>query len=122
MKYGVAEFAVDGDRCEVASYVPIDFRNNLCRELAAIKPAFMLAEWEERDFHREAFDMICGWSWSGPARAVALGQATAPALLDFYVRTGESQLQLLGRDNASSYRFDWSGNETEKKAGYPRLV
>ena len=50
MKYGVAEFGVDGDRCEVASYVPIDFRNNLCRELAAIKPAFMLAEWEERDF------------------------------------------------------------------------
>ena len=90
MKYWVAEFGVDGYRCDVAGYVPLDFWNNLRRELDAIKPVFMLAEWEARDLHRDAFDMTYGWSWTGPARAIALGHATAPALFDFYVKTGEA--------------------------------
>ena len=67
MTYWVSEFDVDGYRCDVAGYVPLDFWNNVRKELDAIKPVFMLAEWEERDLHREAFDMTYGWGWTGPA-------------------------------------------------------
>ena len=33
------------------------------KELDAIKPVFMLAEWESRDLHAEAFDMTYAWTW-----------------------------------------------------------
>jgi hypothetical protein len=43
--------------------VPTDFWNNARKELDAIKPVFMLAEWESCDLHAEAFDMTYAWSW-----------------------------------------------------------
>ena len=35
----------------------MDFWNNARKELDAIKPVFMLAEWESRELHAEALDM-----------------------------------------------------------------
>jgi len=55
MKYWVSEVNIDGYRCDVAGFVPTDFWNNVRKELDAIKPVFMLAEWEARDLHVEAF-------------------------------------------------------------------
>lgn len=51
LKYWVEEMNIDGYRCDVAGFVPIEFWNNARRELDAIKPVFMLAEWESRDLH-----------------------------------------------------------------------
>ncbi|MEJ2275634.1 MAG: alpha-amylase family glycosyl hydrolase [Woeseiaceae bacterium] len=56
MKYWVREAGIDGFRCDVAYNVPLDFWNQLRPELEAIRPVFMLAEWEGRDIHAEAFD------------------------------------------------------------------
>jgi len=56
LKYWVREAGIDGYRCDVAGFVPVDFWNNARRELDAIKPVFMLAEWESRDLHAEAFE------------------------------------------------------------------
>ncbi len=63
LKYWVKEFDIDGYRADVAGFVPIDFWNNVRKELDAIKPVFMLAEWESRDMHANAFDMTYAWSW-----------------------------------------------------------
>lgn len=63
MKFWVKEVGMDGFRCDVAGFVPIDFWNNVRAELDAIKPVFMLAEWETRDLHARAFDMTYAWSW-----------------------------------------------------------
>ena len=63
MKYWVSEVDIDGYRCDVAGFVPTDFWNNVRKELDAIKPVFMLAEWEDRDLHAAAFDMTYAWSW-----------------------------------------------------------
>jgi glycosidase len=71
MAYWVREADIDGYRCDVAGYVPTDFWNTVRRELDAIKPVFMLAEWENRDLHAEAFDMTYAWSWHD-----AVGQVT----------------------------------------------
>ena len=76
MKYWVKEADIDGYRCDVAGFVPIDFWNNARRELDAIKPVFMLAEWETRDLHDDAFDMTYAWSWYDTVREITTGRKT----------------------------------------------
>lgn len=74
LKYWVREADIDGYRCDVAGFVPIDFWNNARKELDAIKPVFMLAEWESRDLHAEAFDMTYAWSWYQAMQEIASGK------------------------------------------------
>lgn len=62
IKFWVKETDIDGYRCDVAGFVPIDFWENVRRELETIKPVFMLAEWESRDLHNKSFDMTYAWS------------------------------------------------------------
>ena len=84
MKYWVTEADVDGYRCDVAGFVPLDFWNNLRRELDAIKPVFMLGEWESRDLHAEAFDATYAWSWYEAMHNIAQGKADVGALFNYY--------------------------------------
>ncbi len=84
LKYWVREVGIDGYRCDVAGYVPLDFWNTVRRELDAIRPVFMLAEWESRDLHAEAFDMTYAWSWYDAMHAIAMGKADVNALYGYY--------------------------------------
>ncbi len=84
LKWWVTEFDLDGYRCDVAGFVPLDFWNNARRELDQIKPVFMLAEWEDRDLHAAAFDMSYGWSWNETMHHIATGKADAEALHIYY--------------------------------------
>jgi glycosidase len=84
MKYWVREMDVDGYRCDVAGFVPTDFWNQVRAELDAIKPVFMLAEWESRDLHAEAFDMTYAWSWHDALRLVARGLSDLSPLFVYY--------------------------------------
>lgn len=82
--YWVRDVGVDGFRCDVAGFVPTDFWNTAREELEAIKPVFMLAEWEARDLHWGAFDMTYGWSWNDTVRAIANGAADVSGLYVYY--------------------------------------
>ena len=84
LKYWVREAGVDGYRCDVAGFVPVDFWNNARRELDAIKPVFMLAEWESRDLHAEAFDLTYAWSWYSAVHDIAAGKSDLGALFNYY--------------------------------------
>jgi glycosidase len=84
MKYWVREADVDGYRCDVAGFVPTDFWNNVRKELDAVKPVFMLAEWEARDLHAEAFDMTYAWHWNDVVHKIAMGAADVDALRIYY--------------------------------------
>ena len=84
LKYWVKEANIDGYRCDVAGMVPIEFWNNVRKELDAIKPVFMLAEWESRDLHAEAFDMTYAWSWNEAVHKICKGQADVNALYIYY--------------------------------------
>jgi glycosidase len=90
MKYWVREADVDGYRCDVAGFVPVDFWNNVRKELDAIKPVFMLAEWESRDLHAEAFDMTYAWSWYDAVRDIMQGKKTDLSGLFVYYSWNES--------------------------------
>ncbi|UKM64351.1 alpha-amylase family glycosyl hydrolase [Flavobacteriaceae bacterium GSB9] len=83
-KYWVKEVDIDGYRCDVAGFVPIDFWNNLRKELDAIKPVFMLAEWEARDLHAEAFDMSYAWDWNEKLHNICMGKADVNQLFIYY--------------------------------------
>lgn len=84
MKYWVREAGADGFRCDVAGYVPLDFWENARAELDAIKPVFMLAEFEERDVHARAFDATYAWNWSNAVQSIAQGRGDVSALFGYY--------------------------------------
>ena len=84
LKYWVKEANIDGYRCDVAGFVPIEFWENVRSELDAIKPVFMLAEWESRDLHAKAFDMTYAWTWYDAVHDVCMNKADVSALYFYY--------------------------------------
>jgi len=62
--YWVRDVGVDGYRCDVAGMVPTDFWNSVRPKLDAIKPVFMLAEWQDPELHEKAFDASYAWRWN----------------------------------------------------------
>lgn len=84
MVYWVEKAGFDGFRADVAGLVPVDFWNNVRRELEKIKPVFMLAEWESRDLHAAAFDMTYAWSWWDAVHNIAMGRADLNSLFVYF--------------------------------------
>jgi len=84
LKYWVREADIDGYRCDVAGFVPVDFWENARRELDEIKPVFMLAEWESRDLHARAFDATYAWSWYEAVYDLINGGGTLDKLFVYY--------------------------------------
>lgn len=73
MKYWVKEADIDGYRCDVAGFIPVDFWDETRKELDAIKPVFMIAEWESRDLYKHAFDMTYAWSLWDVMKGITTG-------------------------------------------------
>lgn len=85
LKFWVKEFDIDGYRCDVASFVPIDFWENARTELEEIKPVFMLAEAEDKELHRNAFDATYNWTLWNMLHQVAAGKKSAKNLAEEYI-------------------------------------
>jgi 1,4-alpha-glucan branching enzyme len=84
MKWWVTEIGMDGFRCDVAGFVPLDFWDAVRAELDAIRPVFMLAEWNTRDLHARAFDMTYAWDWYDTLHDIAMGRADVTALAAYH--------------------------------------
>jgi len=83
LKFWVREADIDGFRCDVAGFLPVDFWENTRAELDAIKPVFMLAEWESRDLHKKAFDMTYAWSLWDKMHGAAVGKKGIGGLVEY---------------------------------------
>ena len=83
MAYWVREADLDGFRCDVAGLVPTPFWERARRELDAIKPMFRLAEADQRDLHRSAFDMTYSWDLADLFKAIGKGSAGAAELREW---------------------------------------
>jgi 1,4-alpha-glucan branching enzyme len=90
MCHWVREADVDGFRCDVAGFVPLDFWEQARQELEAIKPVFLLAEWETRDLHDAAFDASYAWSWNAALHGVAQGRTDLEPLRVYYAWNARS--------------------------------
>lgn len=90
LAFWVREYGVDGFRCDVAGYVPTDFWETARAQLDAIKPVFMLAEWEQRDLHEHAFDATYGWGWKEAMQKLAKSGEGAGAIRGYYAAQSET--------------------------------
>ncbi|MFA7273655.1 MAG: alpha-amylase family glycosyl hydrolase [Crocinitomicaceae bacterium] len=116
MKYWVTKFDIDGFRCDVADWVPVDFWNDARKELDQVKPVFMLAEAENPQHHVAAFDMSYGWNFHHIMNEVAKGKMNA-ADIKKYLILDELQFP----SNAMRMQFtsnhdenSWNGTEMER--------
>jgi glycosidase len=88
LKYWVTKFDVDGFRCDVASMVgtktrpAYTFWEYARRELNSLRPVFMLAESEEANLQKFAFDMNYGGDLNRVMNDVAAGKKNVSHLYD----------------------------------------
>lgn len=81
--YWVKDFNIDGYRCDTAGFIPTDFWDNAREEMDAVKPVFMLAEWEARDLHKHAFDMTYSWTFFDKMVAVTRDKKSMAGLVEY---------------------------------------
>jgi len=110
LAYWVREFDVDGYRADVAGYVPLDFWETARAEMDAIKPVFMLAEWDSRDMHRNSFDATYAWEWKEVMQKVARGEAGAEAMRGYFagqkVSWPHAAMRMMYTDNHDQNSWD----------------
>ena len=84
LTYWVREFDIDGYRADVAGYVPLDFWDTARADLEAIKPVFMLAEWETRYLHARAFNATYASKWKEAMQKIAKGEGNAGTMRGYF--------------------------------------
>jgi len=113
LKYWVKEADIDGYRCDVAGFIPLDFWNNVRHELDEIKPVFMLAEWEDRDLLKNAFDMTYAWTLWDKMHAITIDGKPLDGLIE-YLAHDVSTFPKDGYRMTFTENHDknsWSGNQ-----------
>ncbi|GAB3637071.1 alpha-amylase family glycosyl hydrolase [Hymenobacter arcticus] len=131
LSYWVREANIDGYRCDVAGLVPTDFWDEARPALEAIKPVFMLAEWDElypsggltweefnADTHllERAFDMSFGLRLHYLLDHIAEGKA-ALADIDTYLAAERAKYPpsvYLMHFTSNHDVNSWDGTETER--------
>lgn len=75
MRFWIEKHNIDGFRCDMAMLVPIEFWQQASSVLHAVKPdVFMLAEAEELNLFKGAFDMCYAWEIHHMMCDIAKGQ------------------------------------------------
>ncbi|MFO7863639.1 MAG: alpha-amylase family glycosyl hydrolase [Salinivirgaceae bacterium] len=82
--FWVKELDIDGYRCDVAGMVPTDFWENARDEMEKVKPVFMLAEAEEPDLHKKAFDANYAWELHHIMNKISSGEQNASHLRKYF--------------------------------------
>ncbi len=85
MKYWLKNFDIDGFRCDMAKLVPTDFWEQARNELEKIKPVFMLAEAENSNLMKKAFDMNYSWVLLHLTEDIAQKKKKAVDLIDYFL-------------------------------------
>ncbi len=116
LKFWIDSANIDGYRCDVASWVPTDFWNDVRVKLDSIKPIFMLAEAEQADLQYKAFDAGYGWGFHHVMHQVAKGEKTVAAIDSFLIKDSSTysanaiHMQFTTNHDENS----WNGTEYEK--------
>ena len=83
MKYWLVESNIDGFRCDVADWVPLDFWEDCRKELDEVKDVFMLAEAENPKLHNNAFDMTYAWHFHFVMNEIASQKKSVYDIIDY---------------------------------------
>jgi glycosidase len=95
--------------------VPLDFWETVRQELEAIKPVFLLAEWESRELHARAFDATYASSWAEAMSRIAEGLADVGALHVYYAwNEGFYPREAMRLTYVSNHDVNAAGTEFER--------
>ncbi len=113
MKYWVKTYDIDGFRADVASFVPLDFWETIREELETIKPVFLLAESQDRELHRKAFDATYSWELWNVLHKISTERTPIHPLTEGYIAEHVSifpkqGIRLLFTENHD--KNSWEGN------------
>lgn len=117
MKFWVKETNIDGFRCDLASWVEVDFWQQARPEVEKIKPLFFLGEFDELENpeYGKVFDASYIWSWMHKTKDFNEGKASfgdLKNLLTRYSNIGNNSMRAWFTTNHDENT--WNGTEYEK--------
>jgi glycosidase len=114
MEFWVKSANIDGYRCDVAGWVPMDFWIEARKALdAAGKGVFMLAEAEGNELH-DAFEATYGWEFHHIMNDIAKGKKDAAAVHEFFARLKPVNNGFHMNFTSNHDENSWNGTEMER--------
>ena len=119
MEFWLREADVDGFRCDVAEWVPLDFWLEARAGLDSVKPIFFLAEADKAELH-EAFDMSYSWGFHHVMNEVAKGKMNVSDIVSYWAgqdtlfKPEDYRMQFITNHDENS----WNGTAHERMGEY----
>jgi alpha-amylase len=113
MQFWLKNADIDGFRCDVAGWVPMDFWIEARKELDAVKPIFFLAESEGADQH-QAFDMTYGWELHHVMNEIAKGKKSNADVLVYFEKNKYKRSDYRMHFTSNHDENSWNGTEMER--------
>lgn len=117
MKFWVRECDIDGFRCDLASWVELDFWKQARPEVEKLKPLFFLGEYDEIENpdYAEVFDASYSWSWMHKTKDYYQQNQPLQELRNLLVRYSQIGNQSMRAWFTSNHdENSWNGTEYEK--------
>lgn len=117
MKFWIEETDIDGFRCDLASWVTVDFWKEARPEVEKIKPLFWIGEFDELESpeYGKVFDASYSWKWMHKSAEFYKNNQPIHELVDLlrkYSQIGDSSMRAWFTTNHDEN--SWNGTEYEK--------
>lgn len=120
MRFWVEQAGIDGFRCDLASWVEVDFWQEAKPQLDAVKKLFWLGEFDELENpdYGKVFDASYSWKWMHKTEDFFKQKQPITELYDLlvqYSNIGDSSMRAWFTSNHDEN--SWNGTEYEKYGG-----
>lgn len=117
MKFWIEETDIDGFRCDLASWVTVEFWKEARPEVEKIKPLFWIGEFDELESpeYGKVFDASYSWKWMHKSAEFYKDNQPIHELVDLlrkYSQIGDSSMRAWFTSNHDEN--SWNGTEYEK--------
>ncbi|MCB0716635.1 MAG: 1,4-alpha-glucan branching protein [Chitinophagaceae bacterium] len=117
MQYWIDYCEIDGFRCDLAAWVPLQFWKKARKKIDAVKPLFWFGEYDELDNpeYGEVFDASYTWNWMHQTKDFYDGKLKQADLLNClkkYDDLGDHTMRTWFTSNHDEN--SWNGTEYEK--------